>query len=254
MINRDSLIAFINKTVNFEPQKDPYLYNSVQVIGKDEVQKIALGVSANLELFQKAATWGAEMIILHHGLLGPIIKEPITRVLKNRLKVLFDHDITLLTYHLFLDNHPTLGNNAQIIKRLGAKRGTAFGLMDNLYWGWEGKFTKAISISELMDRVKKLCGLGVKVFKYGSEKIKRIGVVSGGGPYLLAEAIEKNLDAFITGEVKESTEAQAKEAGIHYIYLGHYNSETFGIKALGEFIKKKYPELQIKFVDIPNPI
>lgn len=260
MIKRDKLINFINKTLKVEKDKDPWLFNGLQVIGKTEVKKIVIGVSPRMELFKKAADWSSDMIILHHGLLGPKGK-PIGRVLKNRLKILFNNDITLLTYHLFLDNHPSLGNNAQIIKLLGAEKGKKFGYMDKLYRGWEGEFSKAISISQLIQKYKKLCGsnacsalsgAGVKVFQYGPKMIKKFAVVSGGGPYLLNEAIDKNLDAYLTGEARESTEAWAKEAGIHFIYLGHYNSEKFGIKALGKVIKKKFPDLEIKFINIPN--
>jgi dinuclear metal center YbgI/SA1388 family protein len=254
MAKRDKIIDFINRTLRVEPDKDPYLLNGLQVIGKDEVKKVALGVSPNLELFQKAADWGADMIILHHGLLGPKTSAPITKVLKKRLKILFDNDVTLLTYHLFLDNHPTLGNNAQIIKLLDAKKGEKFGYLDKLYWGYVGQFTKAIAVEELIKRARKLCGSGVKIFKYGPKMIKRIGVVSGGGPYLLGEAVDRSLDAFLTGEPRESTEAWAKEAGVHFIYLGHYNSEKFGIQALGEVLKKKFPQVIFKFIDIPNPL
>lgn len=252
MIKRDKLINFINKTLNYEKGKDLYLFNGLQVIGKETVKKIVLGVSPSLELFEKAAQWSADMIILHHGILGPKVNMPIGKVLKNRLKVLFDTDITLLTYHLFLDNHPTLGNNAQIVKLLGAKRGEKFGFMEKLWWGFEGEFSKAITIDELVRRCKKLCGPSTKVFKFGQKLVKKFGVVSGGGPYILPEAIDKKLDAFLTGEPKEWSETWTKEAEINYIYLGHYNSEKFGVLALGDFLKKKFPSLQFKFIDIPN--
>ena len=147
-----------------------------------------------------------------------------------------------------------MGNNAQIIKLLGAKKGKKFGYMDKLYWGYEGEFSKSITIEDLIKKVKKLCGPRVKIFKYGPEMIKKFGVVSGGGPYLLNEAVDKNLDVYLTGEPREPTEAWTKESGIHFIYLGHYNSEKFGILALGDFLKKKFPKLQIKFIDIPNPL
>lgn len=254
MIKRDELIDFINKTLAVEIDKDPWLFNGLQVIGKNEVKKVALGVSPNMELFQKAADWGADMIVLHHGLLGPKIKTPITKVLRNRLKVLFDNEMTLLTYHLFLDNHPVLGNNAQIIKLLGAKKGKKFGYMEKLYWGYEGEFAKAITIEELIKKAKKLFGSEVRVFKYGPKMIKKFAVVSGGGPYLLNEAVDKNLDAFLTGEPREPTEAWTKEAGIHFFYLGHYNSEKFGIKALEKVLKKKFPQLEVKFIEVPNPL
>ena len=228
------------------------MINGLQVVGKNQVKKIALGVSPNLELFNQAALWGADMIILHHGLFGPKKGGAIRKVLKARLKALFDHDLTLLTYHLFLDNHESLGNNAQIIKLLGAKKGLKFGDSEGVCWGWQASFAKAVSIDELVKRCFKLCGLSVKVFPYGKKMVKTFGIVSGGGPYILQEAVDKNLDAYLTGEPRESTEAWAKEAKIHFISLGHYNSEQFGIKALGEVLAKKFTDLEIKFIDIPN--
>ena len=253
-MNRDILINFINQALKVEFNKDPWLFNGLQVIGKKEVKKVVLGVSPNVELFQQAADWQADMIILHHGLLGPKISTPITRVLKKRLKILFDYDINLLTYHLFLDNHPVLGNNAQIINLLGANKGKEFGYMDKLYWGWEASFSSPVAITELVRRIKKFSGDSIGVFKYGPKMIKKFAVVSGGGPYLLNEAVDKNLDAYLTGEARESTEAWAKEAKIHFISLGHYNSEKLGVQALGKFLKKKFPQLAFRFIDIPNPL
>ena len=253
-MNRDKLINFINKTLKFEPEKDPWLINGLQVIGSDEVKKVALGVSPRMELFEKAAAWGADMIILHHGLLLTKKGLVINKVLKNRFKILFDNNMTMLTYHLFLDNHETLGNNAQLIKLLGAKKDKQFGFMEKLYWGWEGNFEKPISITTLIQRCKKLCGDSVKVFKSGPEMVSRFGIVTGGGAYILNEAVDKGLDAYLTGEPAEITQAWAKEAGIHFIYLGHYNSEKFGVLALGEFLQKKFPKLEYKFIDIPNPL
>ncbi len=254
MIRRNDLINFINKTLNLEKDKDPYLFNGLQVVGKDNVKKIALGVTDNLELFTKSAKWDADMIIVHHGLLGPKKNMPITKVLKNRLKVLFDYDITLLCYHLYLDKHPVLGNNSQIIKLLGARKGKEFGEESGLCWGFEAEFDPPLEINKLEAKLKQLCGQSVCGFKYGPNMIRKIGVISGGGPYHLTEAIEKGLDAFITGEPREWTDEWAKEAGIHFFSLGHYNSEKFGVLALGEFLKKKFPELEIKFIDVPNKL
>ncbi|MFC1711724.1 Nif3-like dinuclear metal center hexameric protein [Patescibacteria group bacterium] len=254
MVKRDKLIEFINKTLKVKQHKDPWLINGLQVEGKETVSKVVLGVSPSLELFKKAAIWGADMIILHHGMFGPKKGGPIRRVMKERLKALFAADITLLTYHLFLDNHETLGNNSQLIKLLGAERVSPFGEMDKICWGWEGVFSDSISVSELLSRCKKLCGDNVGLFKFGPQKVSRFAVVSGGGPYLLQEAVDKNLDAFLTGEPRESIPAWAKEANIHFFTLGHYNSEKFGIQALGKVIESKFPNLEIKFIDIPNKL
>lgn len=254
MVKRDKLIEFINKTLNYEKGKDPYGPNSLQVYGKEGVRKVALGVSANLELFKKAASWGADMIVVHHGLFWEMDERVIKKVTKNRLKILFDNDITLLGYHYFLDSHPTLGNNAQIIKLLGAKKGKEFGEMKKVSWGFEGQFPSKLSFDELIGRIKKKLKINPKIFGRGPKEIKKIGVVSGGGAYEVKEAVDKNFDAFITGEAVEPAKAWAEEGDIHFIYLGHYNSEKFGIKALGKVLQKKFPELEIKFIDIPNPL
>ncbi len=254
MIKRDKLVAFINKALSYEKGKDPCGPNGLQVVGKENIKRIVLGVSANLELFNKAAEWKADVIIVHHGLFWSKDERVIGEVMKSRLKILFDNDISLLGYHLFLDRHPKLGNSAQIIKLLGARKGKEFGNLEKLNWGFEGKFQPKISLEELSSRIKKLLKTKPKIFSYGPRMIGKIAVVSGGGQYLIKEAIEKKLDAYLTGEPAESTEALVKEAGIHFIYLGHYNSEKFGVLALGEVLKKKFPKLKIKFIDIPNPL
>ncbi len=254
MVKRDKLIAFINKTLNYEKGKDPYGPNSLHVLGKEEIKKVALGVSANLDLFKKASQWQADMLVVHHGLFWDHDERVIKKVMKARLKILFDNDMTLLGFHYFLDSHPTLGNNAQIIKLLGAKKGKEFGEAKKINWGFEAEFKPEISLDQLKNRIEEKLGVKSKVFSYGPKKIGRLAVVSGGASYLVKEAIDKNLDAYITGDSDEKIEALVKEAGIHFIYLGHYNSEKFGVKALGEVLKKKFPKLEIKFFDVPNSL
>lgn len=253
-MNRDILINFINKTLKVEePEKDPWVFNGLQVDGKDEVKKICLGVSPSLEFFNKSAKVGADMIILHHGLFGPKRPQRINKVLKERLKTLFDGDITLLSYHLYLDNHPTLGNNAQIIKLLGAKLGKPFGNQERMYWGYEGEFGKPISKNDFQKRIEAICPRTISWGK-GKDVISKFAVVSGGGGYNIVDAIDRKLDAFLTGEVVESLPAMAVESGIHYYAMGHYDSEKFGVMALGKLLKNKFPELSINFIDIPNPL
>jgi len=253
-MNRDIFIDFVNKTLQVaQPEKDPWVFNGLQVIGKPEVKKIALGVSPTLAFFQKAADWGADLIILHHGLFGPKRPQLITKVLKKRLKVLFDSDITLLSYHLYLDKHEKLGNNAQIINLLGAKIGEKFGEQNGLYWGYEASYVKPISETDFLARIKKLCPQ-TRHFGNGNNNISSFGVVSGGGAYNVIEAIDKNFDAFLTGEIVESISSMAQEANLHYYCLGHYNSEKFGVQALGKVILSKFPQLKVKFIDVPNEL
>jgi len=249
-MNRDIIIDFINKTLNVEQGKDPWVFNGLQVIGKKEVKKICLGVSPSLEFFKKAE---GDLIILHHGLFGPKLATTITQMVKNRLEVLFAKNITLLSYHLYLDNHPTLGNNAQLIKLLRAKLGQPFGDQEGVFWGFEGSYSKPVPEEVFRKKINSLCP-GTRYFGKGSGKISRFGIVTGGGAYIIKEAIDKKLDAFLTGEIVESLPAMTQEAGIHYYALGHYNSEKFGVKAIGEVLKKKFPKVEIEFIDIPNKL
>ena len=233
---------------------DPYLPNGLQWRGKEEIKRIALGVSANIEFFQKAADFQAEVAIVHHALGEGSPFFLYLPTLQKRLEILSKNNLSLFGYHYILDSHPQIGNNAQIIKKLGAKR-----LDINLHdgWGWVGEFKKPQPINKLQEKCCRIFNHEVFAVKAGKALVKRIGVVSGGGvPHAKEnlELLEKEVDLYITGEISESKLHEFKELGIAYFACGHYATETFGIKALGEIIKKKFPNLEVKFIDVPNQL
>lgn len=261
MIKRDEIIKFIRKTLGEElldkaAKVDPENANGVQFLGQESIDKLALGVTADTNFFQKARDFGTQFMIVHHGLRLGEVKTRIPVTLQKRLQLLFEMKATLCGFHFALDHHPQLGNNAQIIKLLGAQK-----TEENFYgeWGWISEYPQEKDLSWFLKKCEEVFKVEPKVFRYGKKKIKRIAVVSGGGaPYPYSNEVwdwrEKRIDLYLVGEAKESTEAICREVGINYVYVGHYNSEVFGVKALGEKIKKKFPSLEVKFIDIPNPL
>jgi dinuclear metal center YbgI/SA1388 family protein len=261
MVKRDEIINFIKITIGEEllfraARVDPEAANGVQFLGQEEVTKVALGVTANALLFQKAKNYGAEFVVVHHGLRLSGVRTRIPVTLQKTLKELFELNATLCGFHFSLDNHPRLGNNAQIINLLGAQK-----TYENFYeeWGWVAEYAEPKSLDWFLKSCQKVFGVKPEGFFHGKKKIKRIAVVSGGGsPYPYTNEVwdwrEKRIDLYLTGEAKEPTQEICREAGMNYVYVGHYNSEKFGVKALGEEIRKRFPALDVEFLDIPNPL
>jgi dinuclear metal center YbgI/SA1388 family protein len=233
---------------------DDYGPNGLQVPGPPEIGTVVTGVSAHAELFERAVDAGADLILVHHGLFWDGSPRRLDAAAKCRLKLLFDHDIGLAAYHLPLDAHPRLGNNAIICERLGLSEREPFGRHRGRPLGWAVHAPgDGIPIGELVDRVASLTGRPPLVFDSGPERVRTLGVVSGGASSSLDEAIERGLDAFLTGEPTERVMAQAREAGVHFIAAGHYATETFGVRALGELAAERFG-LRHEFADVPNPI
>ncbi|HWG09757.1 MAG TPA: Nif3-like dinuclear metal center hexameric protein [Solirubrobacteraceae bacterium] len=228
--------------------------NGLQVPGAAQVETVASGVSANLELFERAAAERAQLLIVHHGLFWGSGPGPIDAALKRRLQILFEADIGLAAYHLPLDAHPELGNNALIGKALGAAslepfalhRGEPIGFIATL----PGDGTPA---EELFASVRHLTSRDPLVFDAGPARIRRLAIVSGAGSDYLADAGAAGADALLTGEPAERVMSAAREAGIHFIGAGHYATETFGVRALGEHIADRFGVRHV-FLDVPNPI
>lgn len=233
---------------------EDYAPNGLQVPGPSEVGTVVTGVSAQAELFERAAKAGADLVLVHHGLFWEGTPRRLDATAKRRLKLLFDHDMALAAYHLPLDAHPRLGNNAIICERLGLVGPAPFGLHRGRPVGWAARAPgEGLTIGELVDRVAALTGRWPLVFDSGPERVRSLGVVSGGASSSLDEAIERGLDAFLTGEPTERVMGQARESGVHFIAAGHYATETFGVRALGELLSGRFG-LRHQFADVPNPI
>jgi dinuclear metal center YbgI/SA1388 family protein len=228
--------------------------NGLQVPGPDEISTVATGVSAHAELFERAAAEGADLILTHHGLFWDASPRVLDRSAYRRLKLVFDNDMALAAYHLPLDGHQELGNNALIAAGLGCESWEPFAQHAGVPIGVAGRFAgDGIAVGELADRVSKLTEREPLVFADGPERAFTIAIVSGAGAGYLDDAIAAGHDAFLTGEPAERVMANAREAGIHFIAAGHYATETFGVRALGERVAERFG-LRHVFIDVPNPI
>jgi dinuclear metal center YbgI/SA1388 family protein len=250
---RDEIIKYLDDYLQVERFKD-YGPNGMQVIGRPEVGRVALGVSANLECFRIAALQQADMLIVHHGLFWENMPRTVGTMMKARLKMLFEHDITLLGYHLPLDAHAEVGNNALWLKRLGfAVEGIELGLTRGQAIGAIGIAEKRQTLRDLVEQVNALAGARAHVYAYGPQTIRRLGVVTGGGQGYVMEAIARGCDTFLTGEIGEPTEGIAREEGINFIAVGHYNSEKIGVQALRDLLQTQF-EVETFFCDVPNQV
>jgi dinuclear metal center YbgI/SA1388 family protein len=228
--------------------------NGLQVPGGAEARRVVTGVSAQRELIERAIELDAQLVLVHHGLFWDFHPTGLTPVLAGRLRPLFRHDIALAAYHIPLDAHPEVGNNAILATALGCERHEPFGAFRGRQIGRAGTFAgEGIAAEDLFARVREVTGREPTVQGRGPSRVRRIGVVSGSAAHSMQEAVQLGLDAFLTGEPREHVMAEAREAGIHFIAAGHYATETFGVRALGDWLADRFG-IEHVFVDIPNPV
>jgi dinuclear metal center YbgI/SA1388 family protein len=248
MAHRDEIVAWADEYLDLGAYPD-YGPMGLQVVGAESVRKIVCGVSASLELFERAADADAQLVLVHHGLFWDRDTRVVGPVMRERLRALFDADLSLVAYHLALDAHPEVGNNALLCEELGIERERRFA--DG--WGFGGRLHEPVPVSALAERVQERLGRMPLVFSYGPEVVERVAVCSGGAARYLAQAAAEGYDCFVTGEADEPTKHAAKEAGVHFVAGGHYATETLGVRALSARLADRF-DLAWDFVDLPNPV
>jgi dinuclear metal center YbgI/SA1388 family protein len=250
---RDEIVSFLDELLDARGFPD-YGPNGLQVPGAADVELVVTGVSAHLELFERAAAAGAQMVLCHHGIFWGKGPQAISVPMRRRLETLFAADMSLTAYHLPLDAHPELGNNALICAALGLEPAERLGYHEGRAIGFVGRSPDGIPIGELRDRCTEAFGGREPLFQgAGPGVVHSVGVLSGGGASYLAEAATLGLDAFLTGDPAEQSMADAREAGMHFVAAGHYATETFGIRALGELLAERFG-IEHRFVEVPNPV
>lgn len=223
--------------------------NGLQVENSGRVRRIAAAVDASLATVEMAVAARADLLLVHHGLFwAPRI--PWAGVHYRLLRTLLDHDLAVYSSHLPLDAHPLLGNNVLLARALGFRRYQPFFECKGGPIGI--RVTAKLARSELQGRLRTAVGGGeIRLLPGGPMTCRRIGVVSGGAGAEIKQAVEEGVDTFITGEGPHWTFALAQELGINVFYAGHYATETFGVRALGEYLAHKFG-LPLVFLEAPS--
>ncbi|MEM9492652.1 MAG: Nif3-like dinuclear metal center hexameric protein [Myxococcota bacterium] len=251
------VVSFLDDTLDIGAFRD-YGPNGLQVEGRAEVQRVVTGVSACARLFDEAARRDADLVVVHHGLIWGAGLRALTGTLARRLKRLFDREMSLAAYHLPLDEHERLGNNAGLCDAIGltAQR-DRFGDVRGRALAVAGSFDEPLSRAQALDRI----AAGVLggepppfVFPHGPETVRRVGVCTGAASDLLESAREAGCDLYLTGELAERAGELARELDITLVAAGHYATEVFGPQRLAAELSKTFPQLAVQFVGVPSPL
>ena len=248
-MNREQLVKYLDELLQPAKFRD-YCPNGLQVEGRAEVVRIVAGVTASQALLDIAVARGADAVLVHHGYFWKGEDGRVTGIRRQRLKTLLANDISLLAYHLPLDAHPDLGNNAQLAARFGWLPEGRFGDQDI---AWLGSLGAPIPAGQLAARIAE--GLARVPLLIGDPErpVRRIGWCTGGAQDYFEQAIALGVDAFISGEISEQTVHLARESGVPYLACGHHATERYGVAALAGHLNR-HCGLQCEFVDLDNPV
>jgi dinuclear metal center YbgI/SA1388 family protein len=255
-VQRDQLETYLADLLKVQSIKD-YCPNGLQVQGKPVIKKVITGVTASLALVEAAIQEGADAIVVHHGWFWKNDDTRVVGQLHARLKLLMDHQISLFAYHLPLDLHPRLGNNAQLAKLMGwtqAKGASSVGggAMDGLIWSGKPSPSQK-NLGQLARSMASRLGRDPLVVGDLSRPVKNIAWCTGAAQGYISEVVSMKVDAYISGEISEPTFHTAQEMGVAYIAAGHHATERYGVQALGQEIAKKWG-ITHQFIDIHNPV
>ena len=237
-----------------EPQRyRDYCPNGLQVEGSEEVNHIVSGVTASLALVEAAIEVGADMLLVHHGYFWKGEGQEIVGMKRQRLQKLLANDINLFAYHLPLDAHAELGNNAQLGKVLGLQQEEVIGRPGDTPLVALGRLPAPLAHEALLDLLATRLRRVPMGIKGNSDEIERVAWCTGAAQNYIDLAVDAGVDAFITGEVSEQTFHVAKEAGLHFFSPGHHATERYGVQAVGEYLSERF-SLKHQFIDIDNPV
>jgi dinuclear metal center YbgI/SA1388 family protein len=257
MVLLNNLMTFLNDFMGYDDQApliDSYLVNGLQVAGKPEIEKIATGVSANMQFFEQATAAGAQALLVHHSLNPPAsVYFERDKIFTTRLKYLWAHNLSLIGYHYLLDSHPEVGHNACIIHALDGGLVEPYG-KDG--WGWVGEIPGGGDLDEVMEKCRSLFAGNGFYYPFGSKTVRRLVCLTGSGaprPNDYGWLMANQIDLFITGEPREWNQELCRETGISMVAGGHYNTEIMGLHELSKVIQAEF-EVEIEFIDVPNAV
>lgn len=246
----NELREYVDGLLNVSSFKD-YCPNGLQVEGRPEVASILCGVTASQALLDEAVRGGYDAVFVHHGYFWRGEDGRLTGIRKRRVATLLNHDISLFAYHLPLDAHPELGNNAQLARVAGwAPDDARFG---DQQLGWLGSPARAGTAAEVAADLARALGREPLLVGDATRTVRRVAWCTGAAQGYFEQAISAGADVFVSGEISEQTVHLARESGVSYIAAGHHATERYGIRALGAHIERELG-LNARFVDIDNPV
>jgi dinuclear metal center YbgI/SA1388 family protein len=226
--------------------------NGLQVEGRDEIRRVTTGVTASLALLEAAAARRSDAVVVHHGIFWDGASPVLCGAHKRRVETLFAAGMSLFAYHLPLDAHPEVGNNAPALRELGVGDLAPFAPHKGRAVGWRGRLPEPVPAAEFAARVAAYYGSQPIAFLHGPPRISTVGLVSGAAQGDARQAVAAGLDCFITGEISEYNQHLAVEERIHHLSVGHHASERVGPRLLARWLRE-HCGLDAEFVDVPNP-
>ncbi len=248
-MKREALLEYLDGLLIPGKFRD-YCPNGLQVEGCDEIRRVVCGVTASQALLDAAVDRQADAILVHHGYFWKGEDGRLTGIRRRRLATLLANDINLLAYHLPLDAHSELGNNAQLAARFGWLAEGRFGEQDI---AWYGSLTEAGNLQQLVDKVGNGLGRPPMVIGDLHRPVRRVAWCSGGAQGYFEQAIALGVDAYLSGEISEQTVHLARESGVAYLAAGHHATERYGVEALGRHLAERF-DIDCQFVDVDNPV
>lgn len=252
MITRSEFLSYLETLL--EPNRfQDYCPNGLQVAGTEYINNVVTGVTASQDLLDAALDLNADTILVHHGYFWRGEDPRVIGIKQRRLKQLLVNNVNLIAYHLPLDAHPTLGNNAQLARLLDLETDGRISGTGDPAIALCGCLAEPKSVAEFTAQIRQTLGREPMVIQGHDRPITTIGWCSGAAQGFLEQAAVLGLDAYISGEISEPTVHLARELGINYFAAGHHATERYGVKALGEHLAQQF-DIQHQFIDIDNPV
>lgn len=249
-MERDALVRYLDDFLRIDEIQD-YGPQGLQVESENQaITRIALAVDTAPPIIEEAAAWGADLLLVHHGLFWGQM-ERIAGPLGARVRLLLRYNINLYAAHLALDAHPEVGNNAELARLLGVSREAWWCAPKDTPIGVLGTVAPGATREQMAARIRQVLGGEPVVLPYGPELLERVAIVSGSAASHAGEAAAAGADTLITGETSHAHYWAASDYGINVIFAGHYATETVGVQALGRHLAERFP-VEVKFLDFPT--
>lgn len=252
MITRDELSLFLLNFLNCAQFQD-YAPNGIQVEGKDHIKRICTAVSASEDAISQAIEWQADALVVHHGYFWKGENPVISGMKRQRIAKLLSHNMNLFAYHLPLDCHPELGNNANLANLLLVESPEMHKINNTVNLLWSGRLSKAMNSKQFSSFLEQQLGRHPGHIAGNEKVIHSIAWCTGAAQDFIEEAYKLGVDAYLSGEVSERTYYQAMELGIQYFSCGHHATERYGVQSLGDYLAGHFG-LEHLFIDSPNPV